>query len=129
MARLTSIIVLTIIISACASGGSRSATGSASGSRNVITSQQIEATGRHYAYEVVQQLRPEWLRSRGATSIMNSGTGMPVVFMNTVRHGNVDLLRSMTLPEIREIRYLTGPEATQLFGTGVSGGVIQVILR
>jgi hypothetical protein len=128
MTRMTSILVLTIILAACASSGSRAA-GAASSPRNVITTQQIEAVGRSSAYEVVQQLRPEWLRGRGATSLTNTEAGMPVVFLNTARHGNLDVLRSMPLPEIREIRYLTGPEATQLFGTGVSGGVIQVILR
>jgi hypothetical protein len=129
MTRLTSILVLSLVLSACASSGSRSAAGTAAGPRNVITTQQIEATGRSNAYEVVQQLRPEWLRGRGATSFTNTEAGTPAVFLNTARHGTLEVLRNMPLPEIREIRYLTGPEATQLFGTGVSGGVIQVILR
>jgi hypothetical protein len=128
MTRLTSILVLSLVLSACASSGSRSA-GAASSPRNVITAEQIAAAGRSSAYEVVQQLRPEWLRGRGATSITNTEAGLPVVFLNTARQGSIDVLRSMTLPEIREIRYHTGPEATQLFGTGVSGGAIQVILR
>jgi ABC-type phosphate transport system substrate-binding protein len=125
MTRMASIIVLTIILSACASSGSRSA-GATSSPRSVITSQQIEAAGRNSVYEVVQHLRPEWLRSRGATSLSNTEASLPAVFLNNVRHGNLDVLRSMATSGVREIRYLTGPEATQLFGTGVSGGVIQV---
>jgi hypothetical protein len=38
-------------------------------------------------------------------------------------------LRNVRVMDIREIRYLSDPEATTRYGTGHAGGVIHVLLK
>src|SRR5262245_57284165 len=47
-------------------------------SRELITRAQIEATPAQDAYDLVQRLRPEYLRERGVSSI-SRGPALPVV--------------------------------------------------
>jgi hypothetical protein len=125
MRHLIPALALPLVMAACAAGGN----GPPAVARNVITSEQIQETSLSVAYDVVQRLRPEWLRSRGPTSIGHTTAEWPIVYVNSGRHGDLDTLRTMAVVDVREIRFLSGPEATQRFGTGVSGGVIQVLLR
>lgn len=72
------------------------------------------------ALEVVRQLRPDFLRSRGPLHA-------PKVFVDHVSRGSVGELRQIPAASIREIRYLDARAATQQFGPGYSGGVIHVL--
>jgi hypothetical protein len=81
------------------------------------------------AFSVVQQLRPQWLRSRGVSSFRTSEVDLPAVYLDEMRFGELAVLQNIPVAEIAEIRYISGPDATTLWGTGVSGGVIQVIRK
>ena len=120
-------------VGACASGGSGG--GAARPSTSVITSDEIAQTSAANAYELIQRLRPNFLRTRGA--VRGAPRGSPnqleavdlVVYMNESRMGGSDQLRQIPLSEIREIRYFTAADATTKWGTGHTAGAIQVISR
>ena len=50
-------------------------------------------------------------------------------WIDNQRMGGLSALDQITVAQIREIRYLTASDATTLFGTGNTGGAIQVIGR
>ena len=53
----------------------------------------------------------------------------PAVFVDNIRYGDLEVLRDIPLIEIREIRFVSGPDATTRWGTGVVAGVIEVIRK
>jgi len=102
---------------------------------DIITREQITATNLATAYEVVQRLQPRWLRARGAISLREVaeeevdtfGVVGPVVYVNSIRRGDIEELRSIMVGSIREILYFNGRNASFRFGSGHGSGVIQVI--
>jgi len=118
-------LVLTALLAACATGGPRP-----THSRTLITMEEIAALHVGTAYEVVQMLRPAFLRTRGAASI-NDPTPVPaVVYLDGFRHGDTpEALKTIDRIAVREIEYLDSREATTRFGTGHRGGAILVRTR
>jgi outer membrane cobalamin receptor len=47
--------------------------------------------------------------------------------MDNVRAGDVNMLPTIPVDDIGEIRFITGSDATTRWGTGVTGGVIEII--
>ena len=84
------------------------------------------ADGTATAFEVVQELRPHYLRARGPSSGMNPAPAYPIVYLNDFRAGGLEALRSIRIVEIEEIRYISAADATTRWGTGHTAGVIQV---
>jgi hypothetical protein len=54
---------------------------------------------------------------------------LPAVYVDNVRYGDLEVLRDIPLIEIRELRFINGPDATNRWGTGVVAGVIEVIRK
>ncbi len=83
------------------------------------------------AYEVVQRLRPQFLRARGATSLGGTGrtTPYPRVLVDGVPRGELDALRQVPVLAIEEISYFSATDASIRFGTGYDGGAILVKTR
>jgi hypothetical protein len=93
-----------------------------------ITSRAADATN---AFQIVQKLRPQMLRSRGMVST-NDPTGqssMPKVYVDNVSYGNVESLANLNAAQIKEIRFLNSRDATTQYGTGHVGGVILVLTK
>jgi hypothetical protein len=124
------LLTVTFLGMACASGGGSSDTGSqqpgVSRSRNLITRAEIEAINESTAYDVVEQLHPDWFTSRVT---LRTGPILPVVYLDNMRRGEVSELRSIPIDDVEEIRFINARDATTRWGTGVSGGVIQVTTR
>ena len=93
---------------------------SANGTRNTLSPEELRRALGSNAFEIVQQLRPLFLRTRGP------GPG-PNVFVDNQRRGGVDQLRLIPAWEIAEIRYFDSRAATLLFGGAHSGGIIQIL--
>lgn len=120
-------VVLAGLVLALACSSSRGA--GPGGNRNVITSDEIRALNVSTAMDVVQRLRPEFLRGRGRASIQDPAAQFPVVYVDGVRAGGIDALRTIGATDVLEIRYINSTDATTRYGTGHTGGVIEVRIR
>ena len=126
--RLTFLFVVSSLVLSCASGSPSDTAARPSSSRSVISSEELAALpGQLSCSDAVRRLRSTWLRTRGAASAR--GNLQVQVYMDNVRVGGIDFLQSRSLDGITEIRYFNGRDATTRWGTGVGGGVIELITR
>ena len=110
---------LVVLSIACASGGGGSAVRRNS---NVITLEEIEAVEATNAYDLIQRLRPQFLRP--------AGVGDPVVlYIDGTRREGLGDLRTLLKSSVREVRYLDSTDATTRFGTNHRSGAIQLTTR
>jgi hypothetical protein len=121
MRRLSALLLL---VAACAVVSGRRGSGSA---RNVITTDEMRAAGFADAFRVVEALRPQWLRPRGATTL--TGRETVKVYLDDLLLGGPDQLQQITTRSISSIRYLDGNEATQRWGLDHGHGAILVLTR
>ena len=103
---------------------------------NLISEAEIAEVGGtiENAYLLIQRLRPSMLRARSASMSMSNDASSSSVDRNDVQvyldnqsMGGIEGLRNIQVSQIKEIRLLTASDATTLFGTGNTGGAIQVI--
>lgn len=88
--------------------------------RNRISRDEIMERGDNAsnAMQVVRRLRPAWLLARGPD---------PVVYVDNVRRpGGVDALSNVPIGQIQLLEFIGASDATTRWGTGHTGGVIQV---
>ena len=121
-----------LAVTACASGGAP--VSAAKQNPNVISLDEIIESSASNAFEVIQRLRPNFLRTRGAVHGTPGATNAMemvdlVVYLNENRLGGTDQLRQISTTDIREIRYFNSSEATTKWGTGHSAGAIQIVSR
>jgi len=119
------VFLTAVSIASCASSGQ----GGPSRNRDVITEEEIASVQVGNAYELVQRLRPEFLRSRGSQSMRSPQGLVPVVYVDGVRQGDVGVLQRLAKDTVEEIRYLNGRDATTQYGTDHGGGAILVRTR
>jgi hypothetical protein len=96
---------------------------------DLIALDEIEASNTTNAYDLINQVRPNWLRGRGQPSIRYSQVQLPVVYLEDRRQGDLNVLRSFPTGSIAELRYINATTATTRFGNGHAGGVIQIVPR
>lgn len=94
--------------------------------RNIITADEIARSNASNAYEVVERLRPAFLRTRGAQSMQNQE---PLVYIDGMRYGTLQALANVPAIGIVSIQYLNALDATQRFGIGHDGGAILIAMR
>lgn len=111
-----------------APAAARTTTAPARRNANVISMDEIASlAGRaETALEIVEQLRPQMLRPRGQNSAQANALS---TYVDGVKVGDVQGLRTVQAGMIREIRYLNPTDATQRFGTGHASGAIEVLTR
>jgi hypothetical protein len=98
-------------------------------SRDLLLPDEFAGTSARDAFGLVQQYRPAWLRTRGASSMRDQTVGQVQVYVNGSRWGGIERLREIPLVEISELRYRSGQEATMRYGTNHAGGVIEIQTR
>jgi hypothetical protein len=121
--------VLLVALSLTACGGSARGGMGSSLTPDVIGRDEIDASSATNAYDLVSQVRPNWLRGRGTPSIRSTQIQLPVVYLEDRRQGALDVLRSFPTAAVAELRYINATSATTRFGNGHAGGVIQVVPR
>lgn len=107
-------------------------TGSAPGparNRAVLTEEEIVGAKVTSAYDVIERLRPLWLRSRGESSINTPGTAFPTVYVDSQRYGELSTLRNILASHVSVMRFLTGPEAQGRYGLQNTAGAIDVTMK
>ncbi|MFQ5752768.1 MAG: hypothetical protein ACE5HI_12295 [bacterium] len=97
-------------------------------SRDHIYSQEIQRSAASNAYDLISNLRPYWLRGRGAKSIYYQEASYPVVYVNENRHGSVESLATISVEYITEIQFLNSGDATIRFGLNHPGGAILITI-
>jgi hypothetical protein len=122
--------------------------------RHVIRADEVATTSANSAFDVVEQLRPLWLKRDDTRRPMsfgggrNAGREQPDERAQQNSHGDatpeeppklavfvdeteVELedLKRIPREQVAELRYLTGAEAQTRYGPRFAAGVIQVTLR
>ncbi|MHB1862580.1 MAG: hypothetical protein ACYCVL_06365 [Gemmatimonadaceae bacterium] len=96
---------------------------------NVITESEIRRYPAASIYDVIAQLRPEFLRDRGRISLLTDTHDVATVFLNDVEYGQLADMKTMPAAEIAEVRFYSGIDAVIKFGRHYGSGVIQLISR
>ncbi len=94
---------------------------------NVITAEEIaqaDASRAWNAYDLIAELRPAFLRSRGATSVRESVPTRAEIYLDGVHFGGLDSLKTISAAILKRIEYLGAMDATTRFGTNHVGGAI-----
>lgn len=116
------VLVLAVVIS-CASGGGTSYTRRDS---SLITEQELSVAQESNAYDLVSKLRPNFLKTRGRSSINAATEDRAVVFLDGQFYGDLTALRNLVPGLIREIRYIPGTDAVVRYGMQYGNGIIDV---
>jgi len=123
-------LLVALLLVAVGGAGCLATSGSPTASRTgPITQEDAVGSSARNAYDLVQNLRPQWLRGRGAQSILNPRPVPPVVYIEGIREPSLDALRRLDVTSILLIDYLGAADATTRYGTGHTGGAILVSLR
>ena len=134
-ARIAVAALAVAISSACATGGGAPSSAKSGSSRSQEFIGQAEIAERAQdvsnALAIIEKLRPQMLRSRGPTSPTNSSGDdlLPRVYVDDVSYGNVNSLANLNAGQVKEIRFIKGPDATTRWGTGHMAGVILVTTK
>lgn len=122
LAGLATLLLLVGFGAACGS------TGGAGGGGNpdLITREQIDEAPVATAFELIERMRPRWLRPRTQGSFSSTEPVYAEVYMDGRRFGPVNSLHQISTTSIDRIEYVDALDATTRFGTGHAGGVIHV---
>ena len=118
-------VVLLLLVSAC---HQQVSTGHGS-QRYVISQEEIEASSASNVYDLIAQLRADFLKDRGPISIRTNQHERAVVFLNDQEYGILETMRNFPITRISEIRYYPGTEAVNRFGAQYGGGVVFLVSR
>jgi len=118
-----------ITIAAALGCATTSGTIGARGNSNIITEQEIAAAQVSTAYEVIQKLRPNFLHSRGATSLQSTAPATPNVYVDGQRFGDTNALRNISAMNVAGIRYYSVSEGAIKFGMDNASGVIEIRMK
>lgn len=96
---------------------------------NVITRAEIDqATWATNAFDLVQRLRPNFLKISGPTN-WSGAAQTAVVRLNDQEYGDFGALRQIQPSTVQEIRYYSASEATAKWGTRSGRPVIAVTTK
>ena len=101
----------------------------------VVDQERIAASGARTAWEALRLLgnlrldmdsqgMPTRVAARGRSSVMAAAP--PKIILNGVETESLFVLEQIPADAIREIRFLSGPEATTRFGTNASHGAVVI---
>jgi hypothetical protein len=93
----------------------------------VITREEIEESTAATAYDLVLNERPQWLRTRGLSTLAQAaGAEDIVVYMNNARLGFRDAMRRVPLGAVQYLEFFGAREATYRWGAGHLHGAILI---
>jgi hypothetical protein len=135
------VLMAVVVAAACASGAGSSnpsapapAANAPGRNPNRISTAELEGAGvgDRTLYDAIAQLRPNWLRSRGATSFRDGGAGnLPAVMVDNVRQSGetTNNLRMLKVQDTLEAQFVSSSDATTQYGTGYPNGLIRITTR
>lgn len=101
------------------------------GSRNLVEYEEIQAarTPGWTAWDLISQVRPQFLRSRGAMSLRDAVHITAVVYLDNILYGDLEVLKTIASEPICRIEFINAADATTRFGTDHAGGAILIKTR
>jgi hypothetical protein len=129
MIRASRLLAGLLLVAGCATSGGGGGGGGGGGNPDLITPEQIATRTDGNAEELIQSLRPGWLRARTAGTFQSQGPILPEVFLDGTYYGPIVTLRNIPTSSIDNIEFIGASDATTLYGTGYMGGVIHVHSR
>jgi outer membrane cobalamin receptor len=118
-------VSLTFAAGACRTASPRYPAASDPG---VITSTQLQEFKSASALDAIRKVRPNFLLSRGQTSLSGTSSPFPTVYLDGVRYGDISMLRQIPAAWIAEIRLYRTSTFAHL-GADEIGGVIAITTR
>ncbi len=116
----------TLALSACATSSS----GTGRRTTDHITAAEIATTSANNAYELIERLRPSWLRPPGSGSLSGGVRSQVIlVYLDGVRLGDLGSLRSLSVSGIRSLQWLDAARASTVLpevGSDPIGGAIVI---
>lgn len=111
--------------------GCSSATTSGAGPidrRNTITEEEIAKarTPGWFAYDLISNLRPHFLKSQSAQYLDQRDPVYAVVYVDEVVRGDLESLKSLSIEGIRTIQFVPPYDTTARFGQTLQGGAIVI---
>ena len=110
---------------------------------NQIVREELQGAQAANAYELIQALRPQWLREKGHETIRTQQVERPngrgrievattsaepgiIVYINDSRFGDVDALHDIPVTGLGSLEFISPTKATLRWGSGHTKGVIVV---
>ncbi len=124
MKRFHAVVAAVLVLGACSSA--RPGTPPPA-NPNLLTRNEIARAGTSNAYDLIQKLRPLWLRKRGEGSFFQQSD--IVIYLDGTRMGGPDSLKEINSTDIDSLRFLDARQATVRFGSGHVHGAILVKTR
>jgi hypothetical protein len=125
--RVFASLLMLLSLAACAGGGGGERS---TGNRDILTREEMETSVSPDLFSIVQERRPRWIRggrTQGPLSPQGGEAGEAVVvYFDNSRQGGVEALRGLPIDGVREVRFLSGPDAQQRFGLDHRMGAILV---
>ena len=121
---LGTLVVLLTLCATCAPAGGSSSSSGPRPDRNLLTREQLRASGYTTVYAAVEALRSNWLRAKGPDSFTNPTQVQ--VYIDDNQLGGVETLRAIQINSISWVRYYDGMTASARWGLGHGQGVIFV---
>jgi hypothetical protein len=129
------IFATALLVAACstspprADGGPVPSTGTteAPRDRSLLTRAQFGANQFNTAFDAIEALRSNWLKTRGTDSFQSPSQVR--VYLDNSSLGDTATLRTIAISTIAYIRYFDGVEATARWGLDHGAGVIYVSTR
>lgn len=120
------ILAALLSLTACAARGNADA----SGRSDLIAFEELEAQGEYSnLYDVIQVLRPRWLRPQGGPDTFSQRTGQVQVHMDGNWMGDVGVLRGLSPAGVTSISWMKPLDASSRYGLDHSHGAIIVSTR
>jgi hypothetical protein len=109
-----------------------SAQGEPKSSSTVITAAEIERArpGVGNAFDVVQLLRPRWLRAREVLQLPSASSGSDMqmseihVYIDDRDKGDIEYLKTIPAEQIYSLRFMSTTEAGARFGPSSGPGIV-----
>ena len=126
------LICACVLLSACASGGTfqrldRAAL--ASYDRRLLVADEVAHAEAGSAYDLIRRLRPEFLISRGPTSILLTSPDTPEVFVDGIRRGGIEELQYLPASDVYDVHFYPMSAVPVAFSGNHPAGVIVVRTR
>ncbi len=134
MRKLTLSFVFTValVLASCASAKGKAATKQSDThlSTSLITRAELDRFPSSSAYEIIQELHPQWLIGRGQKVFRNGAAPVQVsVYLGATELGGPDELRNFQASQLASIQFLDARLATLRFGAGHLNGAIVLTQR